>query len=116
MRQPVRSSASLLAHVLIVHSASIDYSTDHAIQHIIINEFADRTLLCIAHRLNTIIGYDRILVMDAGEVAEFESPEALFAKEDSIFRSMCDRSRIGLEDIRTARQARMRGKGQISHS
>ena len=91
--------------------ASIDYSTDHAIQQTIINEFADRTLLCIAHRLNTIIGYDRILVMDAGEVAEFDAPETLFAKEDSIFRSMCDRSRIGLEDIRAARKARLLGKG-----
>ena len=92
-------------------SASIDYSTDHAIQQTIINEFADRTLLCIAHRLNTIIGYDRILVMDAGEVAECDAPETLFAKEDSIFRSMCDRSRIGLEDIRAARKARLLGKG-----
>ena len=42
--------------------------------------------------------------MDAGEVAEFKSPETLFMKEDSIFRILCDRSRIGLEDIRVARQ------------
>ncbi|VDB89097.1 unnamed protein product, partial [Peniophora sp. CBMAI 1063] len=66
--------------------------------------------LCIAHRLNTIIGYDRILVMDAGQVAEFDTPESLFAREDSIFRSMCDRSRIGIEDIRAARKARLLGK------
>ena len=49
--------------------------------------------------------------MDDGKVAEFDAPETLFAKEDSIFRSMCDRSRIGLEDIRAARKARLLGKG-----
>jgi ATP-binding cassette subfamily C (CFTR/MRP) protein 1 len=96
------------AHALL--TASIDYSTDHTIQRTIGNEFADRTLLCIAHRLNTIIGYDRILVLDAGQIAELEAPEVLYEREGSIFRSMCERSRIGIDDIRKARAMRMARK------
>lgn len=51
------------------------------------NEFTEQTILCIAHRLGTIAFYDRIIVMDAGRVAEFDTPLALFDREDSIFRS-----------------------------
>lgn len=85
-------------------SASIDYHTDNIIQKTIQTEFADRTLLCIAHRLRTIIGYDRILVMDAGQVAEYDTPEVLFAQAGGIFRGMCERSGIGMEDIVRARE------------
>ncbi|GAW05470.1 ABC protein [Lentinula edodes] len=67
-------------------TASVDLQTDKRIQDTIRSEFQDRTLLCIAHRLRTIIGYDRILVMDAGRVVEFDSPLALFQRDDSIFR------------------------------
>ncbi|KAI0073467.1 ABC protein [Panus rudis PR-1116 ss-1] len=83
-------------------TASVDLETDAKIQHTIQTQFYDKTLLCIAHRLRTIISYDRILVMDAGTVAEFDSPLNLFMKEDSIFRGMCERSNISLEDIQKA--------------
>jgi hypothetical protein len=53
-------------------------------------------------RLKTIIGYDRICVLDAGQIAEFDTPTALFKQKDGIFRSMCDRSSITAEDIRMA--------------
>ena len=49
--------------------ASVDYETDRNIQDTIAREFRDRTILCIAHRLRTIIGYDRICVLDAGQIA-----------------------------------------------
>ncbi|KDQ57208.1 hypothetical protein JAAARDRAFT_35814 [Jaapia argillacea MUCL 33604] len=80
-------------------TASVDYETDKKIQDTISHEFHDRTILCIAHRLRTIIGYDRICVLDAGQIAEFDTPSRLYALPNSIFRSMCDRSSITLEDI-----------------
>ncbi|KAG2341335.1 ABC transporter [Suillus weaverae] len=83
-------------------TASVDYETDSKIQHTIANEFKERTILCIAHRLRTIIGYDRICVMDAGTIAEFDTPVNLFAMPDGIFRGMCERSSIILDDILSA--------------
>ncbi|THV08675.1 P-loop containing nucleoside triphosphate hydrolase protein [Dendrothele bispora CBS 962.96] len=80
-------------------TASVDLETDRKIQETIQSEFDDRTLLCIAHRLRTIIGYDRILVMDAGRVAEFDTPSVLFTTEGSIFHSLCEESGISLSDI-----------------
>ncbi|KAG1834892.1 ABC protein [Suillus variegatus] len=80
-------------------TASVDLDTDSKIQHTIQTEFQDRTLLCIAHRLRTIISYDRILVLDAGLVAEFDTPSNLFKTEGGLFRQMCERSNISLKDI-----------------
>lgn len=54
-------------------TASVDYATDSRIQATIRKEFSDKTLLVIAHRLRTIIDSDRVLVMDAGQVAEYDS-------------------------------------------
>ncbi|KAG8769118.1 hypothetical protein FRC12_005151 [Ceratobasidium sp. 428] len=80
-------------------TASVDYETDRNIQATIQSEFKSKTLLCIAHRLQTIIGYDRICVVDAGKVVEFDTPAQLYQQEDSIFRGMCNRSGISLSDI-----------------
>ncbi|KAG2075302.1 ABC protein, partial [Suillus decipiens] len=85
-------------------TASVDLDTDSKIQQTIQTEFQDRTLLCIAHRLRTIISYDRILVLDAGLVAEFDTPCNLFKIEGGLFRGMCERSNISLKDIETSRQ------------
>ncbi|KAF5370179.1 hypothetical protein D9757_010634 [Collybiopsis confluens] len=84
-------------------TASVDLETDKRIQDTIRTEFQDRTLLCIAHRLRTIIGYDRILVMDAGRIVEFDTPLNLFNTDRSIFRSLCDGSNISLLDIENSR-------------
>ncbi|EPQ52646.1 ABC protein [Gloeophyllum trabeum ATCC 11539] len=85
-------------------TASVDLETDSKIQQTIQTQFSDRTLLCIAHRLRTIISYDRILVLDAGLIAEFDTPMNLFSRRDSIFRAMCERSNITLEEIKRARE------------
>ncbi|KAG1879712.1 ABC protein [Suillus subluteus] len=84
-------------------TASVDLDTDTKIQHTIQTGFQDRTLLCIAHRLRTIISYDRILVLDAGLIAEFDTPSNLFKIEGGLFRGMCERSNISLKDIETSR-------------
>ncbi|CAO3679116.1 unnamed protein product [Umbelopsis ramanniana] len=52
-------------------TASVDFRTDEMIQRTISNEFKECTILCIAHRLLTVIEYDRILVLDKGQVVEF---------------------------------------------
>ncbi|KIK60287.1 hypothetical protein GYMLUDRAFT_73760 [Collybiopsis luxurians FD-317 M1] len=70
-------------------TSAVDLDTDKAIQEIIRGPaFKDVTILTIAHRLNTIIDSDRVLVMSAGEVAEFDRPEMLLEKKDSIFYSL----------------------------
>ena len=80
-------------------TSSVDQETDQKIQRTIAEGFRGKTLLCIAHRLKTIIGYDRICVMDAGNIAELDTPLALYEKEGGIFRGMCERSGIRREDF-----------------
>lgn len=83
-------------------TSSVDFETDQKIQRTMAQGFQGKTLLCIAHRLRTIIHYDRICVMDQGQIAEMDSPIALWDKADGIFRAMCDRSGISRDDILTA--------------
>ncbi|KAI9501300.1 P-loop containing nucleoside triphosphate hydrolase protein [Coemansia spiralis] len=74
-------------------TASVDFDTDDRIQRTIRGyEFANSTLLCIAHRLRTIIDYDRVLVLDNGKVAEFDTPYSLLQNKGGIFRNMCTNS------------------------
>lgn len=73
-------------------TASIDYKSDATIQKTIRDEFSHSTILTIAHRLRSIIDYDKILVMDAGKVVEYDDPYVLIANKDSLFYSMCENS------------------------
>jgi len=84
-------------------TASVDLATDSLIQKTIRTEFEEKTLLTIAHRLRTIISYDRVLVMDKGVIAEFAPPTELFKMTNGIFRGMCEQSSISLEDIERSR-------------
>lgn len=73
-------------------TSSVDFDTDHQIQQTIRSEFNNSSLLCIAHRIRTVIDYDRILVLDHGEIKEFDTPYNLITKEDGVFHQMCERS------------------------
>ncbi|KAI9320842.1 hypothetical protein BX666DRAFT_2119002 [Dichotomocladium elegans] len=73
-------------------TASVDFNTDKAIQKTIAMEFAESSILCIAHRLHTVIEYDRILVLDQGRVVEFASPLDLISNQETIFHKMCRNS------------------------
>ncbi|KAF9581125.1 hypothetical protein BGW38_001974 [Lunasporangiospora selenospora] len=73
-------------------TASVDFETDLRIQGTIREEMSQSTIITIAHRIRTIADFDRVLVMNAGEVAEFDKPLTLMKKEDSLFRMLCERS------------------------
>ncbi|XP_065046828.1 ABC transporter C family member 2-like isoform X2 [Musa acuminata AAA Group] len=69
-------------------TAAVDVRTDSLIQKTIREEFKSCTMLIIAHRLNTIIDCDRILLLSAGQVLEFDTPETLLSNEESAFYKM----------------------------
>ncbi|CAI2167170.1 11640_t:CDS:10 [Funneliformis geosporum] len=73
-------------------TASIDFDMDEKIQNMIRTEFTDCTIICIAHRLRTVIDYDRILVLDQGNIMEFDSPHNLVINHESLFYKMCQNS------------------------
>ncbi|KAJ2093608.1 Multidrug resistance-associated protein 4, partial [Coemansia sp. RSA 986] len=56
-------------------------------------EFKNCTVLTIAHRLNTIIDSDMILVVDSGRMAEYDTPQNLLGREDSLFAKLVDEAR-----------------------
>ena len=87
-------------------TAAVDLETDDLVQATIRREFRDCTVLTIAHRsekesviniismancrLNTIMDNDRVMVLDQGRIAEFDTPENLLANSNSIFYGMAE--------------------------
>jgi ABC-type multidrug transport system fused ATPase/permease subunit len=70
-------------------TAALDSDTNAAVQQVLKEHFSDRTIFTIAHRLDTIIDSDRILVMNAGVVAEYDPPHVLLENSESIFYELC---------------------------
>jgi ABC-type multidrug transport system fused ATPase/permease subunit len=77
-------------------TASIDHESDLKIQACI--RRMEATVITIAHRLRTVVDYDRILGLDAGRVKECGHPWQLLQREDGIFRGMCDAA-VDREDL-----------------
>ncbi|CAL8303039.1 unnamed protein product [Arctogadus glacialis] len=71
-------------------TAAVDLETDDLIQSTIRSQFNDCTVLTIAHRLNTIMDYKRVLVLEKGKIAEFDSPTNLIAKKGIFYKMAKD--------------------------
>ncbi|XP_058124357.1 multidrug resistance-associated protein 1 isoform X3 [Anopheles coustani] len=69
-------------------TAAVDLETDDLIQATIRKEFSDCTVLTIAHRLNTIMDSDKVIVLDKGQIVEFAAPGELLQSKTSAFYSM----------------------------
>lgn len=91
-RQLLCFARAILRHssilVLDEATASVDPETDSIIQLMIRSVFTQSTVLTIAHRISTIIDYDRIIVLDSGSIIEFDSPSVLLQNPDSVFSQL----------------------------
>lgn len=75
----------------------MDLETDSLIQSTLRQAFQDCTVLTIAHRISTIMDYDKVLVLEDGQVAEFATPKELLEDKSSIFKSLCNDANIETE-------------------
>jgi len=75
-------------------TAAIDLETDEFVQEAIRREFNTCTVLTIAHRLNTIMDYSRILVLDDGHLVEFDTPHNLLQNRNSVFHNLVKEARL----------------------
>jgi ABC-type multidrug transport system fused ATPase/permease subunit len=80
-------------------TAALDAETDDRIQGVLREVFRGRTIICVAHRLRTVLWYDRVYVMDQGRVAEEGSPLELFRREGGLFREMCVKHGLTEEQV-----------------
>ena len=76
-------------------TAAVDLETDKLVQETIRSKFNDCTVLTIAHRINTIMNYDKIAVFDMGRLVEMDSPKNLLNRQDSIFKSLVTDAGLG---------------------
>lgn len=76
-------------------TSNIDNKTDEKIQTMLKSAFNGCSLLTIAHRIETITWYDRVLVLDQGRVLEYGSPNALASKKGSAFGALLEEVRRG---------------------
>ncbi|KAF7355119.1 ATP-dependent bile acid permease [Mycena sanguinolenta] len=107
-RQLIAMARALLRQSTIVildeATSSIDFETDRKIQTAIREELNNSLLVTIAHRINSVIDYDRLIILDQGKIAQFDTPYNLIGTE-GIFREMCKKSGAFAELEKAARQA-----------
>ena len=70
-------------------TANVDFATDRLVQETIRSKFHNCTVITIAHRVDTILDYERIMVLERGRVVEFDKPEELLRNEQSKFAELC---------------------------
>ena len=87
------------AEVVVLDEATayVDKETDKIIQKVIKEYLKDKIVLSIAHRLDTVLGMDKVLVMDQGVVAEYGTKEELMGIENGIFKELVQKAGIQIE-------------------
>jgi ABC-type multidrug transport system fused ATPase/permease subunit len=87
-------------------TASIDYKSDEKIQRTIREQFQNATVLTIAHRIATIADSDRVMVLDFGQLIEFDTPERLLQNPNSIFSALSKKSKQSRKEAQDAASSR----------
>ncbi|XP_073944725.1 probable multidrug resistance-associated protein lethal(2)03659 isoform X2 [Choristoneura fumiferana] len=95
-------------------TANVDPQTDALIQTTIRNKFADCTVLTIAHRLHTVMDSDKVLVMDAGQMVEFDHPHILLSRPGGVLRGMVDQTGRAMADMLARIALQSYSKKQLS--
>ncbi|SMR46888.1 unnamed protein product [Zymoseptoria tritici ST99CH_3D1] len=72
-------------------TSSVDAIAEETVMRLVREEFAESTVIAVAHRLGTIMDFDRIVVMDAGDIVEVGTPEELREREGGVFKGMWER-------------------------
>ena len=92
---------------MIKATSAVDPQTDHLIQNTIRKVFSQNTILTIAHRIDTILDYDKILIMDNGVVLEYDKVENLLNNSQSKFAEIVETSfGVSLEDVLKVRDSK----------
>ena len=73
-------------------TSSIDYKTETVIQNVINTIMVKSTVITIAHRIKTVINYDRIMVLNKGDIVEFDSPNNLLKNKNGLFYELYQQS------------------------
>ncbi|XP_025156981.1 multidrug resistance-associated protein 4-like isoform X2 [Harpegnathos saltator] len=93
-------------------TANVDLHTDSLIQRTIRKKFTTCTMLTIAHRLNTIIDSDKVLVMDKGRMIEYDHPHILLQNSHSQFTSLAKKSNLYEQLVKVAKQSYIDKNGE----
>lgn len=77
-------------------TSRVDDKTDRLMQQVIRQEFSGCTIIAVAHRVHTLLDFDRIAVIDEGRVVEYDTPAVLIGTHGSLFARLCDQTRSTL--------------------
>ncbi|KAH8701351.1 P-loop containing nucleoside triphosphate hydrolase protein [Phaeosphaeriaceae sp. PMI808] len=79
-------------------TSSIDSESDAIVQQVIRSKFANHTIIAVAHKLDTILDFDKVALLDKGELKEFDSPYALLNQPDSAFSRLYNSSKVEADE------------------
>jgi ATP-binding cassette subfamily C (CFTR/MRP) protein 1 len=87
--RPRASKSSVTFHSnLILILNSLDQATDSHVQKLLRSKFTHHTLIAVAHKLDTILDFDKVVVMNKGQLVEYGSPHKLLERQGSWFKSL----------------------------
>ncbi len=77
---------------------SIDSESDAIVQRVIRSKFASHTIIAVAHKLDTILDFDKVAVLDRGELKEYDSPYTLLNDPGSAFARLYNSSKAEVDE------------------